>query len=358
MRLGYDHVARSPMAPEARLVLECCRISGDPGVIRALPGPGFNWHRVVDLASRDRVLPQVCEALGRHATDLVPTPITAEMRRRLFTHASNAILVTSELVSLMSSLAAQRIRALTFKGPALAAAAYGRVSLRMFNDVDVLVDDGDYERCCEFLASRGYSILRDYGFERTLRRDGTPAMVDLHRSVSPSAFPCALSFDELWRRRVAVALNDSFVDCLSPADHLMVLCVQITRDRWESKGSLAKLCDIARLVDVGAINWPAVLEEARARGFERRLLAVLAAAETMLAIPLSAIVTQRLEEQRRARKLGNYIGAEFLRKADNGLGQLAARIAFHFRIHERPGHKLAQLRMVPIKLREAWLAQT
>jgi hypothetical protein len=245
---------------------------------------------------------------------------------------------------------------LTFKGPALAIAAYGRLSRRMFNDVDVLVDDADYARCCDFLQHAGYAVLGDFGFERTLRRDGSTVSVDLHRSVSPAAFPCALPFDELWGRRCRVRVGDHDLDTLSTGDHLMVLCVQITRDRWEHKGSLAKLCDVARLAGDATIDWESMLRRAGELGFERRLLAVLAAAEALLGAKLPPAVTLGLERQRGTRGLGNFIGSEFLRRADDGLAQLAARIAFHFRVHERPRHKLAQLRMVPIKLREAWLA--
>jgi hypothetical protein len=138
----------------------------------------------------------------------------------------------------------------------------------------------------------------------------------------------------------------------------MVLCVQIARDRWEHKGSLAKLCDVARLVVGAAIDWDAVLRQARAQGFERRMLAVLAATEDLLGAPLPAPAARRIGHHRGARRLGRFIGREFLRRADDGPTQLAARIAFHFRVHERPYHKLAQLRMVPAKLREAWVAHS
>ena len=357
MRLGRGQDVRGRMAPEARLVLECCRPGGDAAAIRSLPGPGFDWPRLVALAARDRVVPLVNEALTRHAADLLPAAVATELRRRLFVHAGNALLVTNELVRLMASLAAQGIRALTFKGPALAVAAYGRVSLRMFSDVDVLVDDRDHARCLARLQTEGYTVLRDFAFEQTLRREGSPAMVDLHRSVSPAAFPCALSFDELWARRSRVPIAETEVDCLSPADHLMVLCVQITRDRWESKGSLAKLCDVDRLVQGGGIDWGPVLDQSRALGFERRLLAVLAAAEELLETPLPPPVIRRLDGKDRVRRLGTFISGEFLRDARDSPARLAGRIAFHFRVHERAGHKLAQLRMVPIKLREALLDQ-
>ena len=358
MRLARDPDARTSIAPEARLVLECCRIAGDGARIRGLLRSGIEWRQVIALASEDRVLPMVSDALTRLAADLVPPDMTVEMRRRLFAHASMAILLTKELASVTASLAQEGIRALTFKGPALAVSAYGRISLRMFNDVDILVEEAAHERCCALMRSQGYAMLRDFGFEQTLRREGTPAMIDLHRGISPAAFPCSMPFDELWRRRTRLELPGGVVDTLSPGDHLMVLCVQITRDRWERKGSLAKLCDVARLVHGTAIDWQEVLDQAAELGFERRLLAVLAAAEDLLATPLPQPVARRIEQRRGVRRLSAFISGEFLGRANDNLAQLAARIAFHFRVHERPGHKLAQLRMVPIKLKEALLAHS
>src|SRR5207249_1097507 len=89
------------------------------------------------------------------------------------------------------------IRAIPFKGPLLAAQAYGGVALRCFLDLDILIQPNELERARSLLVSRGYradaagnipkqALLR-YGYECSLRRDDG-VLVELQWRLWPRYF--------------------------------------------------------------------------------------------------------------------------------------------------------------------------
>jgi len=64
--------------------------------------------------------------------------------------------LTAELVRLMGLLKAAGVPAVTFKGPVLAAMAYGSIELRQFSDLDILVRQTDLPRVAEILTAERY----------------------------------------------------------------------------------------------------------------------------------------------------------------------------------------------------------
>ena len=64
--------------------------------------------------------------------------------------------LTAELVRLTGLLKAAGVEAIAFKGPVLAAMAYGSIELRQFVDLDILVRQSDLPRIAEILTAEGY----------------------------------------------------------------------------------------------------------------------------------------------------------------------------------------------------------
>src|SRR5205085_1153465 len=71
-------------------------------------------------------------------------------------NAARAIQLTDALFDLLDRFAKAHIQAIPFKGPTLAATAYGDLSLRQAGDLDLLVHRSDIVRAADLLEALGH----------------------------------------------------------------------------------------------------------------------------------------------------------------------------------------------------------
>jgi len=346
------------ISAEGLLVLFCCKGAIDghtAGYVRTLIESGLDWDRVLRLAHQERVLPHLSECLSTTFQDHVPATIMAELKRQLLEITGVSLVLGSEIAAVVKLLEARGLRVLTFKGPALAVVAFGNPTARMFGDIDLIVAQNDFAPCQEHFRANGYTVVEDYVFEKTFQREGTWAAIDLHGTITPLAFPCPLLFDDLWARREMVDVFGHEVPSLSIADHLLAHCLQTTHDRYQNRLSLAKLTDIAGLLQRGIdIDWDHLLALADRLGMSRRLLIALGAVADLLASPLPPEVASLLNDRASLRRLSQFTGRGVLDQENRGIVGFVERVAYHFRVHERHRDKLAQMRMVPLKIQQAF----
>jgi len=353
-----DHAIKA----EELLVLTCCSAAIDKASaprVRSLIGPGLDWERVLGLAHKERVIPLLSGFLNSVCPDLLPDAIKHALKQRLIEVTGVGLVLGSEIAAVIDLIAAGGVRVLTFKGPSLGIAAFGDPLARMFGDIDLLVDQTDFAACQAHLLANDYTIVEDYVFEKTLQREGSWAAVDLHRTITPEAFPCRLAFDELWDRREMVTVFGHDVPSLSNTDHLLAHCLQTTHDRYQNRLLLAKLADIAGLLrNTPDIDWDRLLAMAADSGMTRRLLIALGAASDMFDCSLPPQVATLLGETKSLRNLGQFTGRGVLEQENRGIVGFVERVTYHYQVHERARDKLAQARMVSLKLRQAWAKST
>ena len=117
--------------------------------------------------------------------------------------------------------------------------------------------------------------------------------MDLQWGITQWYFAFPFDFDELWEHRETCSLAGSSVFNLPSETLLLLLCVHGTKHEWER---LSWICDLAELVktDGESINWPRLVEQARARGGERMLQLGLFLAQDLLGAPMPKIVADRI----------------------------------------------------------------
>src|SRR5205823_10966278 len=123
--------------------------------VRALAARRLDWARFVELAEFHGVIQLVCASLEK-AGVTPPAAVALPLRHGFRLRACDAVKKSAELLRVLECLRAASIRAIPFKGPALAASAYGNVALRVSVDLDVLVHPDDAPRAGRLLATIGY----------------------------------------------------------------------------------------------------------------------------------------------------------------------------------------------------------
>jgi hypothetical protein len=200
---------------EAALLLECARTAlGIAGAepLSPLWREGIDWPRLLRLALRHRVMPLLYRGLQATGPDAVLRAALDELRSHFHANAQRNLFLAGTLRTLLRLLEAHGIPAIPFKGPVLAVAVYGKLALRQFGDLDLLVRTQDASRARDLLLTQGYRWWD--GRPRTLfprlrkvyelvSADGQ-VLVELHWAItSPKSFffPLNPTHLRLGRRR-------------------------------------------------------------------------------------------------------------------------------------------------------------
>jgi hypothetical protein len=301
--------------PEHELLLLCARVHA--GVesrarIVGLVRRGLDWDYLYQLAKRHSVLPLLWWQLDASAAADIPAAPRERLRAKFRDNAARNLYLTGELERIITLFKTEGVEVLPYKGPALAAAAYGSVSLRRFVDLDILVSRRDVPRAKELLLARDFHPTLDLSpaQERLLlrtqhnlpfAREGGRLLVELHWEVASKQFAPASFGKGFGAGRETVRLLNLEVESLSAEDLLLALCVHGTKHLWER---LAWICDIAELLrSRPGIDWRRLAERSSNLRAERMLTLGLRLAHSLLDAPLPEEVKKRVFSDKVAEKL-------------------------------------------------------
>lgn len=366
--------------PEEALLLQLARTEPSPEAharASAVLASGVDEDRLVRLAVAHGVAPLAYHGLrGLSSEASVPEEVVGRLQPHFLAQHRVGARLGRALPDLLDRFAARGIEALTFKGPVLAEVAYGRAALRPFTDLDLLVRKDDVHRAIALLYDAGFEeenplppdfdshwrtylpVHHPHGNANGYVRDDGLA-VDLHWGLASHYFLFPMNPDELWPRRVPVALEDGTeVETFSMEDTLLHLCVHATKHRWER---LSFVCDIAELLRAcPGMDWPRLFAAVQRLRCERMLLVGLHAAHTLLDAPLPPPVRARAAERPEVAALSEEI-TRLLFRSQTGFRALFRRGLFQLRIRDRLRDGLGacyhELRLVLTPTREdrAWL---
>lgn len=256
---GHRRRRSAALAPEARLLLSCLRPDAAGRLAQAVAcfsRARGSWERFLKLAHRHALASLVAAELNAgDARVALPVEIGAALRSHFHATALNNQRLARELLRLLELCAAHGFAVLAFKGPLSAVELYGSLALREFEDLDILVGDGDLPALLKLLKADGYSAApglsaalgRRGPFQLSqapFRKAGVPGVLDLHWELAPHYFPFAPAPAELFARARALALEGRAVPTLAPDDLLLFVSIHGAKHGWTS---LSWICDLARL---------------------------------------------------------------------------------------------------------------
>jgi hypothetical protein len=280
-----------------------------------------DWESFLEACDYHRVSPIVFhrfQSLGDH---IVPARVLEELRARFYRISAYNHRLAMLLVQLVARFEQQQIPCLALKGPAVALAAYGDLSLRQYEDIDVMVRIEDVSKAVEMMVGCGFQPILDHGqrykdveqfHEVTFAAQDNSYNVDLHWQLAP---PYARVFgphpSTLWCRAVKLRLPLGDVQVLCREDLFLALCQHGTRHRW---WQLKWLFDIAELLRSSeSMDWSRIqvfMKMGPMAGAAASLAALLA--RELLGVQLPAPIEKILEPAERTRVVGGAIRDEFL----------------------------------------------
>jgi hypothetical protein len=345
-------IASAGRSAEAQLLLACARSRMDDASAaeaRAALARGIQWELLLRTAELQGIAPLLNANLGRLFPGQIPSPHAEQLRQACRGIARLNLSLVAELRRLLQRFEERHIPAIPFKGPVLAASAYGNLTLRRFGDLDILVHERDGDAARRLLAELGYVLnYHSPGQEYHFLDKGRQITVDLHQRIASSYFPAAADFDVILARSCPVNLGGATVRGMAPEDTAFGLCVHLAKDYCTWKDRLSQLCDLAELMAAEpTLPWDRVLDHARAVGGERIVLLALWLTRELLGSSLPDAVGSRLEGDPDVPRLGTPIKERLLSQLDGSLDYIRYRreaqvedFNLHLAIRERRGDRI------------------
>lgn len=266
--------------------------SADPTRLREAARRVRDWDTVVELARWHRVVPFVSRQLTAHALDAVEESALERLHDAARDVAARALASARELVRLLDGFAAAGVRALAYKGPALALAAYGDVGLRDCVDLDFVVSPADVSCARDVFVALGYRQREGmsraqegaiYGGQGHFPyvRDGQ--LAELHWRFCATRFPWNPPLGEILDRSTTVELAGARIAVPAREDQLLLLLLHGTRHLW---AELEWVLAVAELLRAGTLDGSALLDRTRAVGGRRAALVGFEVARRALGAPV------------------------------------------------------------------------
>ncbi len=328
------------LRPELGLLCRCARTDiGEQQAkrIKTLAEKDIAWSYLLREALAHRVMPLVYRALSFSCPDAVPGPVLQQFRSSFYANAGRNLFQAKKLIELLDLLNSHEIPAIAFKGPTLAVSIYGNLALRQFGDLDIMVQERDYERARHLFIGRGFRLTLEHEWEAELTDETGRVAVDLHKRITTREFPCPLDFKYLSRRLQPIQLLGTVVGGLSPEDTLLMLSIQLTKDRYPQ---LAKICDMAEFLRVYRyLDWNKTLKQAKRVGGEGILLFGLGLTSKLLETALPPEVADKLRLRSSIHELIAHASKRVF-PSEHALGDESAPQRRHWLLRERFRDKL------------------
>jgi hypothetical protein len=337
--------------PEAELLLACARTVVEPRIrerIGELLQMGIDWSLLERKAHRNYVMPLLCRNLLAHPGCL-PDSVSQNLRAYLDQHAKNNLFQAMELLKIIRLLDKHGIPCLPFKGPILAATAYGDLSLRTFSDLDILVHRHHLAAAVKALRTLDYIPAQSTGQKRPrasllnrrkdvvcVKKDGR-VRVELHWRLSGSHFDLAWNISHIWERLDQVQIAGARVRNLPVSHALNYLCLHGSRHGWTRLGWI---CDVAELIRSQAtLDWDRIITEAREAGCYRALALGVHLAHDLLEADVPKEVCVKLCINSDARAMAARVRDQLLSDCDPQL-ELSDWYSMHLGMRESVSDRL------------------
>jgi hypothetical protein len=259
------------------LVSTVKRLAGTPAT-PLTADENLNWDKVVRIASGQGISLLLYSALTAQEDVVPPQNVKSVLKQQFLTNLNQNIARTTQLIRALTLLQSHKIGALPFKGPVLGELAYHDLGLRVFSDVDILIQSRDFLRAHDLLRENGWkpsTILSGkirkvwIHSRRDLEFTHSQIVMDCHQQLTQG--PRFLSPEShIWSStQEVVLLNKKFVS-ISPEYTVISICLNGTKDQWATIKPITDLFLFLR--HTPQLDWDVLMERAGLMGVQNIIL--------------------------------------------------------------------------------------
>ena len=272
--------------------------------LRQLLAMPINLPLLSESARQHGLLPLLYRHITSTGRELVPPAFLENLRLEFESNNARNLFMMRELLGILKLTRANKIDALTLKGPLLAELVYGDLGLRTVADIDLLVHKNQFYSIGDLLQRAGYLMEPqleaaqmakhlEFHCEIQFVHPEHECVVDLHWALAPQSFSGALSTNEVFLRRRQVTAGGKAIDVLSNEDQLLFLSMHAAKHYWTRLEWFAAIAELLR--DTNSFNCATLLSRAREAGAHTMLLLATAVAQQFYEIQLPNELEQAIK---------------------------------------------------------------
>ena len=274
----------------------------DPARISALTPE--QWQKFMTIAATQRVTPLIFHRLKKKSLDqAVPYEVYASLKDFCLQNTMRIMKISAQSRLVLKTLNSAGIPTIPLKGIVMANSIYESIGLREMNDFDLLVPPEKLKRSVEILTGMGYKPVKHFCLNSLIRTakhmpgfiKKDHVMLEIHWNITSPNTYYSIDPHELWEQAVPVQILDYETLMLSPENFLLHLCLHTSYQHQFDFG-LRPSCDIAEVIDHfgTTLDWQAVTERAKQRGWARGVYLALAIASEFAGADVPKNVLERL----------------------------------------------------------------
>lgn len=281
--------------PEHELILSCARTVTNQETIKKIEyllAKKIDWDYLIQTAIRHGVVQCTCNTLAKDFTQFIPPSSLNKLQEIFYRNVGHNLGLTAELLKVLRTFKDYNIAAIPFKGPVLAISAYGSLSLRQISDIDILIEEHNFQKASEIFMSQGYIQTVEKSWENHFTTENGFYTIDLHKEIAPRFLSGSLMSSYIWGHDQFISIFEEQVRTFTPEICLLVLCINGTKECWQS---LSRICDVAELIRTHSnMNWQKVVKQAEEMGLKRSVYLGLFLAESLLNASFPSFLKQQV----------------------------------------------------------------
>lgn len=299
-------------------------------------------------AARHRVVAFVPRAL-RQARLPTPENMVTPLARAHAHWTAVHLTALEDLRTATSLLSSAGVGHLVVKGPVLAEHYYPSADLRMYDDLDLVIAPGDFQKAIDAMESAGlelvdrnWALIRSEGRAQLHLRLPLGTLADVHWSLlNRGSVREAFDLDPhvLFARARSLTVAGIEIQTLDEVDTLLHLCVHATLSGGDR---LVWSKDIERAIRVDAPLWDEVVRRAREWRAGPSVAIALDRASRMLDAPVPREVLMSLYASRARRQITALVDRR--RPPEQSVGETSVSVMWSQVSRDRWRHTVAALR--------------
>ena len=332
---------------EIDLLLACTRRSSREEMtasVAAILAQDLDWDFLIRISYRNAVFPLVFTNLLKVAPTYLPREVRSTVSDALKHRTETNLFLTSQLFRIIKIFELADIPLLPFKGALLSIQAYGDPALRMYGDLDLLVQPKHLDEATDLLKKSGYrpvtsvNWLHKSNWYISPQKDvhftdaSEQTVLELHWKLSGSHFGLPKEMNRLWDRLESIYLAGTKVPNLSFNDLVIYLCLHGSRHSWERFGWI---CDVYYLLTSrDDIDWDSILEESKRVGCENVVALGLKLVHEFFDYPIPDVFADSMTQTAVYNEIVDEVRLRLF-ASKNVQVELGDRYAYHLKLKER-----------------------
>lgn len=275
--------------------------------IKELTEQTLDWDYLIEFTLEHKLTSLFYHQIKAHFAEIIPLERIEQLRQIVMNVTARNMLMTVELIRLLQIFKEAQIPVIFFKGPILAQLAYGDISFRIFDDLDLLIKESDLVKVHNLLTKKcGYTSydFPDYQINQIAKvcneysyfNKNKDILIDVHWHIL-RVFNQSFSFypylEMLWEKLEKIELNNQEIETFSLENFMIYLCLNSAKDAWHK---VYLICDLAYLLTNNPqINWQKIESFFGKFGIKRMILISLNLTKIFYNVPLPETIEKEIE---------------------------------------------------------------